>query len=207
MGRFVGDQCKLSSCVIASCELEYWRSSKSLSSFSTRIEEQHKKHRIKLHQILKMWFSQNMLLFPVSSGYLVFSHISINFTQFNPEHYFPWNFQNRTEYTAIYTSTPFQYFIKERYRICKKQKSWRSQINIKLTRFNDEYSRKHAMKYYCLKCHIMCWEMNERFIPFFFVHRCHEKKCYRFSLFSRDPDGRQISNFYWFVSLCVWWII
>ena len=27
-----------------------------------------------------------------------------------------------------------------------------------------------------------------------------------FSLFSRDPDGQSISNFYRFVSVCIWWI-
>ena len=43
--------------------------------------------------------------------------------------------------------------LKERYRIGKKQKSWRPQIYIKLTQSNDDDSRKHPLKYFCLKCH------------------------------------------------------
>ena len=38
------------------------------------------------------------------------------------------------------------------------------------------------------------------------MHRCHAKCVIGFSLFSRDLDGRSISNFYRFVSLCIWWI-
>ena len=50
-------------------------------------------------------------------------------------------------------------YLKERYRISKKQKSWRSQIYIKLTRSNDDDSWKHPLNYFCLKCHIW-WEIN-----------------------------------------------
>ena len=103
--------------------------------------------------------------------------------------------------------------LKERYRIGKKQKSWRSQIYIKLTRSNDDDSRKHPLKYFCLKCHIW-WEINNltsrlefiaqwAFYSFLFWHRCNAKFVIGFSLFSRDPDGRLISNFYRFVSLCI----
>ena len=51
------------------------------------------------------------------------------------------------------------YPLKEHYRIGKKQKLWRSQIYIKLTRSNDDDSWKHPLKYICLKCHIW-WEIN-----------------------------------------------
>ena len=34
----------------------------------------------------------------------------------------------------------------------------------------------------------------------------HAKCVIGFSLFSRDPDGWSISNFYRFVSLCIWWL-
>ena len=30
--------------------------------------------------------------------------------------------------------------------------------------------------------------------------------CYRFSPFSHDPHGQAITNFYRFVSSCIWWI-
>ena len=46
------------------------------------------------------------------------------------------------------------------YRIGKKQKSWRSQINIKLTRSNDDDSWKHPLIYFCLKLHFW-WEINK----------------------------------------------
>ena len=68
--------------------------------------------------------------------------------------------------------------LKERYRIGKKQKPWRSQIYIKLTWCNDDDSRKYPLKYFCLKFHIWC-EINnlisrlefiaqERFVHFCF---------------------------------------
>ena len=106
--------------------------------------------------------------------------------------------------------------LKERYRIGKKQKSWRSQIYIKLTQSNDDDSWKHPLKYICLKCHIW-WEINSiisrlefiaqrAFYSFLFWHRCNAKFVIGFSLFSRDSDGRSISNFYRFVSSCIWWI-
>ena len=41
--------------------------------------------------------------------------------------------------------------LEERYRIGKKQKSWRWQIYIKLTRSKEDESRKHPLKYFCLK--------------------------------------------------------
>ena len=109
--------------------------------------------------------------------------------------------------------------LKGGYRIGKKKprkKFLRSQIYIKLTRSNDDDSRKHPLKYFCLKCHIW-WEINNltsrlefiaqwAFYSFLFWHRCNAKFVIGFSLFSRDPDGRSISNFYRFVSLCIWWI-
>ena len=104
--------------------------------------------------------------------------------------------------------------LKERYRINKKQKSWRSQIYMKLTRSNDDNSRKHPLKYFRLKCHIW-WDINNLilrlvliaqwvFYLFLFWHWCNAKCVNDFSLFSRDPDGQSISNFYRFVSLCIW---
>ena len=104
--------------------------------------------------------------------------------------------------------------LKEHYRIGKK--SWRSQIYIKLTRSNNGDGKKHPLKYLCLKCHIW-WEINNltsrlefiaqwAFYSFLFWHRCNAKFVVSFSLFSRDPDGRLISNFYRFVSSCIWWI-
>ena len=91
-------------------------------------------------------------------------------------------------------------------------KETRSQIYIKLTQSNDD-SWKHPLKYFCLKCHIW-WEINNltsrlefiaqwAFDSFLFWHRCNAKFVIGFSLFSRDPDGRSISNFYRFVSLCM----
>ena len=41
---------------------------------------------------------------------------------------------------------------------------------------------------------------------FLFWLRCNAKFVSGFQLFSREQDGRLISNFYRFVSLCVWWI-
>ena len=71
--------------------------------------------------------------------------------------------------------------LKEQYRIGKKQKLWRSHIYIKLTRSNDDDSRKHPLKYFCLKLHIW-WETNSlisrlefiaqgAFYSFLFWHR------------------------------------
>ena len=79
--------------------------------------------------------------------------------------------------------------IKERYRIGKKQKSWRSQIYIKLTRSNDD-SRKHPLKYFCLKFHTR-WEINNPIFAFgvyrsvsvlfiFVLPLIQWKICYRF---------------------------
>ena len=106
--------------------------------------------------------------------------------------------------------------LKERYIIGMKQKSWRPQIYIKLTRSNDDDSRKHPLKYFCLKSRIW-WEINNlisrlefiaqwAFFPIFFWGGASMqwKNVIGFSLFSRDPDGRLISNFYRFVS--IWWI-
>ena len=48
-------------------------------------------------------------------------------------------------------------FLKGGYRIGKKKTRkiyFRSQIYIKLTLSNDDDSRKHPLKYFCLKCHI-----------------------------------------------------
>ena len=102
-------------------------------------------------------------------------------------------------------------FLKERFRIGKKQKPWRSQIYIKLTRSNDDDSWKHPLKYFSLKCHIW-WEINNvtshlefiaqwAFYSFLFWHRCNAKFVIGFSLLSCDPDVRSISNFYRFVIL------
>ena len=44
--------------------------------------------------------------------------------------------------------------LKDSYRIGKKQKSGRSQVYIKLTQSNDVFSRKHLLKYFCLKFQI-----------------------------------------------------
>ena len=49
--------------------------------------------------------------------------------------------------------TTFNTNLKERYRIGKKRKSWRSQIYIKLTQSNEDDSRKHPLKHFCLKLH------------------------------------------------------
>ena len=75
--------------------------------------------------------------------------------------------------------------LKERYRIGKKQKSWRSHNYIKLSRSNDDDSLIHPLKYFCLKCHIW-WEINNptsrleliaqwAFCSFLFWHRCNAK--------------------------------
>ena len=99
--------------------------------------------------------------------------------------------------------------LKERYRIGKKQKSWRSQIYIKHTRSNDDDSWTHPLKYFRLKCHIW-WEINNLtsrleliaqwvFYSFLFWHWCNAKFAIGFSLSSRDPDGGSILNFYRFV--------
>ena len=116
----------------------------------------------------------------------------------------------------IRCSKRMQKTLKELYRIGKKHKSWRSQINIKLTRSNGDDSRKHPFKYFCLKFHLMrnkennfaFWVYRSVSVLFIFVwHRCNAKIVIGFSLFSRDPDGRSISNFYMCViSLCKWWI-
>ena len=109
-----------------------------------------------------------------------------------------------------------QLLLKERYRIGKKQKSWRSQFYIKLTRSNDDDSWKHPLKYFCMKCHIW-WEINNltlrlefiaqwAFYSFLFWHRCNAIIVIGSSVFYRDQDGQSISNFYRFVSLCIWWI-
>ena len=66
-------------------------------------------------------------------------------------------------------------WLKERYRVGKKQKSWRSQIYIKITRSNDVGSRNHPLKYFSLNFHIR-QEINNlisrlEFIPqWAFIH-------------------------------------
>ena len=92
--------------------------------------------------------------------------------------------------------------------------SWGSQIYIKLTRSNDDDdSRKHPLKYFCMKCHIW-WEINNwishlefiaqwAFHSFFCLHQSHAKcVLWVFHYFLVTPDGRSIPNFYRFVSLC-----
>ena len=87
----------------------------------------------------------------------------------------------------IYLSVSIYFFnihifhLKESYRIGKKQKSCRSQINIKLIWSNDDDSRKH-----------------HSFVFYSFFSFCIDamQKCVSvLLLFSRDPDGRSISNF------------
>ena len=53
--------------------------------------------------------------------------------------------------------------LKERHRIGKKHKSWRSQIYIKITRPNDGDSRKHPLQWH------IWWEINNQ------VSRCNLK--------------------------------
>ena len=67
-------------------------------------------------------------------------------------------FATLTRYFETTTNVFFNLLLKEHYRICKKTKSWGSQIYIKLTRSDDDNSRKHPLKYFCLKCHIW-WEI------------------------------------------------
>ena len=89
-------------------------------------------------------------------------------------------------------------------KLVKKLKLWRSQIYIKLTLSNNDDSRKHPLKYFCLKCHIH-WKIKNpfsRFIHFCFDINASQNLKSVFPLFSRDPDGRPISNFYRCVSLC-----
>ena len=88
-----------------------------------------------------------------------------------------------------------------------------TQIDIKLKRFLW-WCRKHPLKQLCLKCHIW-WEIYKtnfllEFIPqvsilliSIVIDVMQDVMCNRFSLFSCDPDGRSISNFYRFVSLCL----
>ena len=84
--------------------------------------------------------------------------------------------------------------LKEHYRIYLKKTRLRSQVYIKPIRSNDDDSRKHPLKYICLKCHIW-WEIYKTNFSLEFIG---------FSLFSRDPDGHTTSNFYRFVSLYRW---
>ena len=51
------------------------------------------------------------------------------------------------------------------YRIGKKKSCLRSQIYIKLKLSNGDDSRKHPLKYFCLKCHIL-WEISKTNFPF-----------------------------------------
>ena len=107
--------------------------------------------------------------------------------------------------------------LKERYRIGKKQKSWRSHFYIQLRRSSDDDSRKHPLKYLCLKCHNLMRNkyynfafgvyrsMSVLFIFCFGIDAMH-KSVICWSLFSCDPDGRLISCLYRFVILCIWWI-
>ena len=95
-------------------------------------------------------------------------------------------------FKAILLSLWERLCLKEHYRIGKKQKSWRSQIYIKLTRTKDDDSWKHPLKYFCLKCHIR-WEINNLtshleviaqwvFCSFLFWHQCNAKFLIGFSL-------------------------
>ena len=85
-----------------------------------------------------------------------------------------------------------------------------SQIYIKLTWSNDD-----PLKCFCLKCHIW-WEINQTKFPFgvyrsvsvlfnFFLIVMQNVLSF-FSRLSCVPNDRSISNFYGFVSLCIWWI-
>ena len=133
---------------------------------------------------------------------------------------FQWKSPLHTENDLALSKMKFQAWyslpLKECYRIDKKQKSWRSQIYIKFTRSSDDDSWKHPMKYFCLKCHF--WRKINNltlqlefiahwaFYSLLFWHWCNAKCVIGFSLFSRNPDGRLISNFYRLVSLCIWQI-
>ena len=46
-----------------------------------------------------------------------------------------------------------------------RTKSWRSLMYRKRTRSNDDVKRKHPLKYFGLKCH-MLWEINKTYFPF-----------------------------------------
>ena len=103
--------------------------------------------------------------------------------------------------------------------------SWENQTDCKFKGTLQNWVRKqnHAdhikltwSKYFCLKCH-SSWEICNltsrlefitqwAFYPFVFWHRCNAKFVISFLLFSHDADGRSISNFYRFVSSCIWWI-
>ena len=107
--------------------------------------------------------------------------------------------------------------LKESYRINKKQKSWRSQINIKLTRSNDDNSWKHSLKYFGQKCHIW-WEINNltsrleliaqwAFYSLFILASMQCKICNRvfhYSLVTQLVDRSQ--TYTGLVSLCIWLI-
>ena len=56
----------------------------------------------------------------------------------------------RSKATCSFKNLVVTMMSKERYRIGNKQKPWRSQIYIKLTRSNNDDSRKYPLKYFCL---------------------------------------------------------
>ena len=84
-------------------------------------------------------------------------------------------------------------FLKERYRVGKKRNreyhrftkslhclmmiSWRSQLYIKLTRSNDDGSRKHLLKYFSLKFHIIFMMRNKWYNFAFGVYRSVRVLC------------------------------
>ena len=82
------------------------------------------------------------------------------------------------------------------FRIGRKKTCLRSQIYTKITQSNDYDSRKHLLKYFSLKCHNW-WEQNQTNFLFGVI---------RFFTIFLWADGRSISNFNKFVSLCIRWI-
>jgi hypothetical protein len=89
--------------------------------------------------------------------------------------------------------------LKECYRIGKKQKLWRSQIYIKLTRSNDDDSRKHPMKYFCLKCHIW-WELNNLISHLEFIAQVSVL----FSFVLESMQGKTCNRFFTILSRPRW---
>ena len=107
-----------------------------------------------------------------------------------------WNWIENFGTFSTWCLSWFENALKERYWIGKKTKSWRSQIYIKLIRSNDDDSRKHPLKYFCLKCHIW-WEINNLTLHLefiaqwafysFFLASMSCKMCNRFFTISSWP--------------------
>ena len=117
-----------------------------------------------------------------------------------------WRLKNpsKSVYLMAMPPSPVSSQLKELLKTCL------SQIYIKLTWSNDD-----PLKCFCLKCHIW-WEINQTKFPFgvyrsvsvlfnFFLIVMQNVLSF-FSRLSCVPNDRSISNFYGFVSLCIWWI-